>query len=134
MAAYAISSGFPSLLRGNFPLVDSITASSENISLEDSHNVMRQDMDYYGSNFKEFDHIKNKLSEVDEYYDILNKPHQKYLHYPKSRKINIENKLTSILLSSKKSGDNSSKEGHITLCVIDFSLIFTAQEKRLFIS
>ena len=33
---------------------------------------MRQDMDYYGSNFKEFDHIKNKLSEVDEYYDILN--------------------------------------------------------------
>ena len=29
-------------------------------------------MDYYGSNFKEFDHIKNKLSEVDEYYDILN--------------------------------------------------------------
>ena len=44
----------------------------DNISLEDSHNVMRQDMDYYGSNFKEFDHIKNKLSEVDEYYDILN--------------------------------------------------------------
>ena len=44
----------------------------DNISLEDSHNVMRQDMDYYGTNFKEFDYIKNKLLELDEYYDILN--------------------------------------------------------------
>jgi len=44
----------------------------DNISLEDSHNVMRKDMDYYGTNFKEFDYIKNKLLELDEYYDILN--------------------------------------------------------------
>ena len=29
-------------------------------------------MDYYGTNFKEFDYIKNKLLELDEYYDILN--------------------------------------------------------------
>lgn len=45
---------------------------NDNISLEDSHNIMRQDMDNYGSNFKEFDHIKNKLSKIDEYYNILN--------------------------------------------------------------
>ena len=44
----------------------------DNISLEDSHNVMRQDMDYYGSTFKEFDYIKNKLLEIDEYFDIIN--------------------------------------------------------------
>jgi len=44
----------------------------DNVSLEDSHNVMRKDMDYYGTNFKEFDYIKNKLLELDEYYDILN--------------------------------------------------------------
>jgi len=71
---------------------------------------------------------------AQKYHDILNKPHQKYLHYPKSKRIKKEKRLTSILLSSKKSGDNSSKEGHITLCVIDFSRIFTAQEKKLFIS
>ena len=44
----------------------------DNISLEDSHNVMRKDMDYYGTNFKEFDYIKDQLEEIDEYYDILN--------------------------------------------------------------
>lgn len=44
----------------------------DNISLEDSHNVMRQDMDYYGSTFKEYDYIKNKLLEIDEYFDIIN--------------------------------------------------------------
>ena len=44
----------------------------DNISLEDSHNVMRKDMDYYGSNFKEFDYIKDQLIKIDEYYDIIN--------------------------------------------------------------
>ncbi len=44
----------------------------DNISLEDSHNVMRKDMDYYGTNFKEFDYIKDQLIKIDEYYDILN--------------------------------------------------------------
>jgi len=44
----------------------------DNISLEESHNIMRKDMDYYGSNFKEFNHVKDKLQEIDEYYDILN--------------------------------------------------------------
>ena len=39
-----------------------------------------------------------------------------------------------MLLSSKNSGDNSSKEGQITLWKIDFSLIFIALEKKLFIS
>ena len=44
----------------------------DNISLEESHQVMREDMDNYGSNFKEFDYIKNQLLEITEYYDILN--------------------------------------------------------------
>ena len=44
----------------------------DNISLEDSHNVMRKDMDYYGSNFKEYDYIKDQLIKIDEYYDIIN--------------------------------------------------------------
>ena len=45
---------------------------NDNISLEESHNIMRTDMDYYGSTFKEFDYIKNRLLEVNEYYNILN--------------------------------------------------------------
>lgn len=48
------------------------TILKDNISLEDSHHVMRQDMDYYGSTFKEFDYIKEKLLEIDEYFEILN--------------------------------------------------------------
>ena len=39
-----------------------------------------------------------------------------------------------MLLSSKKLGFNSSNEGHITLCVMDLSLIFIALEKKLLIS
>jgi hypothetical protein len=38
-----------------------------------------------------------------------------------------------MLFDSKKSGDNSSKDGHNTLCGIDFSLILIALEKKLFI-
>lgn len=44
----------------------------DNIVLEESHQVMRQDMDYYGSNFQEFKYIKEKLLKITEYYDILN--------------------------------------------------------------
>ena len=44
----------------------------DNISLEDSHQIMRQDMDYYGSKFKEFDYIKKQLLELNEYFEILN--------------------------------------------------------------
>ena len=44
----------------------------DNISLEDSHNIMRNDMDNYGTNFIEYDYIKDKLKELENYYDILN--------------------------------------------------------------
>ena len=38
-----------------------------------------------------------------------------------------------MLFDSNKSVDNSSKDGHNTLCGIDFSLILIALEKKLFI-
>ena len=38
-----------------------------------------------------------------------------------------------MLFDSKKSGDNSSKDGHNTLCGIDFSLILIENKKKLFI-
>ena len=44
----------------------------DGITLEDSHNIMRKDMDYYGTTFKEYDYIIDKLLEVEEFYDILN--------------------------------------------------------------
>lgn len=62
----------------------------DNISLEDSHNVMRKDMDYYGTNFKEFDYIKSKLLEIDEYYDILNITKEKLEAWTK---LNLEDQV-----------------------------------------
>ena len=44
----------------------------DNIPIEEAHQVMRNDMNNYGSNFKEFDYIKQQLQEITEYYDILN--------------------------------------------------------------
>ena len=33
----------------------------DGVSLEDSHNIMRQDMDYYGTTFNEYDYMINLI-------------------------------------------------------------------------
>ena len=44
----------------------------DNIPKKESHDIMRQDMEYYGSNFIEFNYIRDQLLQIEEYYDILN--------------------------------------------------------------
>lgn len=44
----------------------------DNIPIEETHDIMRKDMDYYGSKFVEYSKIKKELKEIKTFYSILN--------------------------------------------------------------
>lgn len=45
---------------------------NDNNLVEESHNIMRNDMDNYGTTVKEYNIVINYLNEITEFYDILN--------------------------------------------------------------
>ena len=60
----------------------------DGIELEDSHNVMRDDMDKYM--FRNYDYITSKLKEKNKYYSILNIDEERLEKWTKKNLIDIE--------------------------------------------
>ena len=76
----------------------------DNIPIENAHQVMIKDMDYYGSNFKEFVNIKKQLLDITEYYEILNIKKEQLKEWTQLNIKNIKKKeskyLTKELINS----------------------------------